>query len=332
MRYRLGLIIEALRDLYFLATIPLLRLLRALIVPLAALMGGRRRAEYALINLSNLLVSPLTRHLGRSRDAMESLDRFWDTYDRNGLEIYAEIMGDSKWFAGKRVLDFGCGVGRKAYELAANGAAEVVGIDLAERCIGVAQAKAGQNGCLSYLAVDLADLPDRGYRSAFDHVVSFTVFEHLSDPKSILAGLSELLAPGGRILIVFNYYHDKWGMHLGSFVSHPWPQAIFSEQILFEYWTDRLKDAHRRGGMGYFPADYRHGADGHNNDCFLNLNRWTVDDFERCVAASGWTIARRSMYSRSPLARLLGTRDGSALGKWLAGSGAYLLERAGGKA
>lgn len=327
MRYRLRLTIDALRDLYFLATIPLLVLARSIALWFAYTDSSRRKVDFRLIDLSNILVAPFTKHLRGARNAMVSLERYWETYDSSGLEIYSELAGRSDWFAGRRVLDFGCGVGRKAFELARGGAEQVVGVDLSDRCIRVAQQKAKSQASLRYIATDLSQLTSLGYRESFDYVVSFTVFEHLSDPKAVLAELTDVLKPDGEMLIVFNYVHDKWGMHLGAFVSHPWPQAIFPEKALFEYWTDQLRAAHQHGEMGYFPADYRHGAGRHNNDCFLNLNRWTSADFETCLAESGWKVTRRWMYSRSTLARVFGTRDNGGIGKWLAGSGAYLLTR-----
>lgn len=327
MGYRLTLLRESARDAYFLATIPALKLIRSITHPFATWMGVGESMDHALIRFSDFLVGPLTSHLSKSREAMASLETFWTDYDHNGLEIYAEICGDPTWYRGKRILDFGCGVGRKARELAVGGAAEVLGVDISSRSIQVAKQLGEGIGNLSYLDVDVTLLPGRGYAGHFDYVVSYTVFEHLDDLRAILDALSAVLAPKGRLIVVFNFIDDKWGAHLGAFISHPWPQAVFPEEMLFDYWTRRLRAAHHQDKMRYFPEDYRHGAGEHNNDCFLNLNRWKVLDFESYIAKAGWVVVRRSMYSRSALLRLFPVLEKLPFGKLLTGSGVYLLGR-----
>lgn len=327
MGYRLALLRESARDVYFLATIPALRLIRSIAHPLATKMGAGESVDHALIRFSDFLVEPLTRHLNKSRVAMSSLENFWSAYDHSGLEIYADICGDTTWYRDKRILDFGCGVGRKARELAVGGAAEVLGVDISSRSIQVAKKLGDGIDNLSYLDADVTLLPERGYAGYFDYVVSYTVFEHLDDPSAILEALSALLASRGRLIVVFNFIDDKWGAHLGAFISHPWPQAVFPEEVLFDYWTQRLHAAHRQDKMHYFPEEYRHGAGEHNKDCFLNLNRWTVSDFESCIAEAGWEMVRRSMYSRSALLHLFPLLEKLPLGKLLTGSGVYLLAK-----
>lgn len=327
MGYRLTLITEAARDAYFLATIPVLRLIRSIAHPLAEWMGIGEGMDHALIRLSDILVEPLTRHLSKSRQAMSSLENFWTTYDHNGLEIYADICGDNAWYRGRRILDFGCGVGRKAHDLAVGGAAEVLGVDISNRSIQVARKLGDGIGNLSYLDVDITLLPEQGYAGYFDYVISYTVFEHLDEPRAILDALSAVLAPKGRLIVVFNFIDDKWGAHLGAFISHPWPQAVFPERVLFKYWTKRLRIAHHQGMMNYFPSDYLHGTGEHNNDCFLNLNRWRFLDFESCVAEAGWEVVRCSMYSRSALLRFIPVLEKMQIGRLLTGSGVYLLEK-----
>jgi len=315
------------REIYYLALVP----------PLRALVwgaGGMRllgtsayeRALRALIRLSNALVYPLSGELRALVAHSRDLPTYWRTYDGADLDLYAAALECPDWFAGRKILDFGCGVGRKSFELARRGAAEVVGIDASSRSIAVARAMAPDVPHLRFEAKLARDLDPR-HEDHFDDVVSFTVFEHVSDVAGALRDIRRLLRPGGRGVIVFQHYDDRYGSHLKEFIHHPWPQLIFPEQALFDFWNRALAAAHARGEMGYFPAGYRHGFDGHNRDCFMNLNRLSIEQFESLVPASGLRIEREHFYSRSPLLAPFPFLERSPIGPHLRGSVAYVLAR-----
>jgi 2-polyprenyl-3-methyl-5-hydroxy-6-metoxy-1,4-benzoquinol methylase len=91
-----------------------------------------------------------------------------------------------------RTLDFGCGSGYGAAELA-EVAGIVVGMD---RFVPEAQARYGG---VRYLRADLKATPLRS--GHFDLVVSFQVIEHLVDPSRYLEAIAEALAPNATALI-----------------------------------------------------------------------------------------------------------------------------------
>lgn len=95
-----------------------------------------------------------------------------------------------------RALDVGCGSGRLMMRLAALGW-RVEGIEWDEDAARVAADATG-------LPVHIGDAA-RADRSIgrFDLIVMRHVFEHLSAPVQALASLSELLAPGGRIVLIY---------------------------------------------------------------------------------------------------------------------------------
>ncbi|MBB3772206.1 2-polyprenyl-6-hydroxyphenyl methylase/3-demethylubiquinone-9 3-methyltransferase [Angulomicrobium tetraedrale] len=98
---------------------------------------------------------------------------------------------------GLRLLDIGCGGGLLSEPLARMGA-EVVGIDPAERNIGVASLHAQESGVpVDYRAVTAEDLADAGER--FDVVLAMEVVEHVADVGLFLARASELVKPGGLL-------------------------------------------------------------------------------------------------------------------------------------
>jgi len=102
---------------------------------------------------------------------------------------------------GKRVLDVACGEGYGAFILARQGAAEVVGVDVAEDAIAIARHLFARDG-VEFIAGDAVDLSAiLGNRPLFDVIVSFETIEHVSEPRRFLEGIRRTLAPGGTIVL-----------------------------------------------------------------------------------------------------------------------------------
>ncbi|MEO5700726.1 MAG: bifunctional 2-polyprenyl-6-hydroxyphenol methylase/3-demethylubiquinol 3-O-methyltransferase UbiG [Casimicrobiaceae bacterium] len=103
------------------------------------------------------------------------------------------VVGD---LAGKRVLDVGCGGGILAEALAQRGA-QVLGIDLAERALGVAKLHKLESGVsVDYRLVSAETLAEE-MPAAFDVITCMEMLEHVPDPNGIVAACGRLLRPGG---------------------------------------------------------------------------------------------------------------------------------------
>lgn len=98
---------------------------------------------------------------------------------------------------GQRVLDVGCGGGILAESMARQGA-EVLGIDLAEKSLKVAQLHAleTQTQGLSYRQVAAEALAEE-MPGQFDVVTCMEMLEHVPDPASIVRACATLARPGG---------------------------------------------------------------------------------------------------------------------------------------
>ncbi len=100
--------------------------------------------------------------------------------------------------AGLVVLDLGCGTGRHALRLAADGA-EVTAVDFSEGMLAEARRKPGAER-VRFLVHDLHDplpLP----AGSFDRVVSGLVLEHLRDLDGFFREAYRMLRPDGRAVI-----------------------------------------------------------------------------------------------------------------------------------
>ena len=99
----------------------------------------------------------------------------------------------------QRVLDVGCGGGILADAMARKGA-DVLGIDLAEKSLKVAQLHALEAGTshITYRLVAAealaAEMPDQ-----FDVVTCMEMLEHVPDPASAVQACARLAKPGGWV-------------------------------------------------------------------------------------------------------------------------------------
>jgi len=99
--------------------------------------------------------------------------------------------------AGRQVLDVGCGGGILAESMAGRGA-RVLGIDLAEKLLKVAQLHALQTQAVTvtYRAIAVEALADE-MPAQFDAVTCMEMLEHVPNPASVVRACARLVKPGG---------------------------------------------------------------------------------------------------------------------------------------
>lgn len=100
---------------------------------------------------------------------------------------------------GKRVLDFGCGSGYGSAQIAGT-ATHVIAVDVAEEAVDYARARFARDNLIFHTIDPSSRLPF--VDSSFDTVLSFQVFEHVTDPSHYLAEIRRVLAPQGRLMLV----------------------------------------------------------------------------------------------------------------------------------
>jgi SAM-dependent methyltransferase len=185
--------------------------------------------------------------------------------DRPKLEV---LFGPSIWreLENKVVLDFGCGTGQDAIEIATRGAFKVIGVDIRDNVLNVAREEAARAG-VADRTVFVREPPEQ-----VDVVVSVDAFEHFADPADVLEQMKRHLRPGGRLLICFGppWYHPLGG-HL--FSVFPWAHLVFTERALIRWRSDFKTDGATRFGE----------VEG-------GLNQMTVRRFRRLVRHSGCGI------------------------------------------
>jgi SAM-dependent methyltransferase len=152
---------------------------------------------------------------------------------------------------GLRVLDLGCGSGRDVYALAqlVGAEGEVVGVDMTDEQLAVAQAHQGWHAkefgyanvrfIKGYIEkLDELDLQP----GSFDRIVSNCVINLSPDKDAVLKGVHRLLKPGGEF-----YFSDVYS-------DRRVPDAVREDSVLYGeclggalYWNDFLRLSHAAG-------------------------------------------------------------------------------------
>jgi cyclopropane fatty-acyl-phospholipid synthase-like methyltransferase len=137
---------------------------------------------------------------------LDSQEAISDDFYQNSLMHGESLLSNDEWLksssfddtrrfeslkialANKIVMDFGCGAGGFL----------ALAKQVAHRTVGVELDPIAKNYWRDRLEI-VTDIHDAG--TSFDFITAFHVFEHLKDPRQTLLSLSEVLNPGGKIII-----------------------------------------------------------------------------------------------------------------------------------
>ncbi|RZT89349.1 3-demethylubiquinone-9 3-methyltransferase [Azospira oryzae] len=131
--------------------------------------------------------------------------RWWDPksefkplHDINPLRL--DWIDANAGLAGKKVLDVGCGGGLLSEGMAERGA-QVTGIDLSEKALGVARLHLLESGrSVDYRHISAESLAAE-MPGSFDVVTCLEMLEHVPDPASTVAACAKLVKPGGQVFL-----------------------------------------------------------------------------------------------------------------------------------
>ncbi|MGA9769960.1 MAG: class I SAM-dependent methyltransferase [Blastocatellia bacterium] len=139
---------------------------------------------------------------------------YFDAIENYRYQEYAPWMKEAMGFdryAGRRVLEIGCGTGTDLLQFARCGA-HVTGLDLTPRSIEIARQRFSVYGCAGQFAIGDAEnlaFPDE----SFDLIYSFGVLHHAPDTERAITEAHRVLRRGGRAVVML--YHRAslyyWG-------------------------------------------------------------------------------------------------------------------------
>ncbi len=97
-----------------------------------------------------------------------------------------------------RIVDVGCGGGILTEGLAKKGA-DMLGIDLSEDLIDIADLHSLESGVKTNYKKISAEALAEAEPASFDHVVCMEMLEHVPEPGSVIAACAKMVKPGGYV-------------------------------------------------------------------------------------------------------------------------------------
>ncbi|MEO7539806.1 MAG: methyltransferase domain-containing protein [Pyrinomonadaceae bacterium] len=159
---------------------------------------------------------PRFAELGKiEQDKAETAENFgwqWTHFTQEDTKYSDQLLGwlqpvTKEFFAGKIVLEGGCGKGRHTKLAAEWGAAEVVGIDLGDG-VDSAFALTRELPNAHIVQCDIFKLP---LKKAFDYAFSVGVLHHTPDPKGAFISLASKVKKGGHISAwIYGAENNEW--------------------------------------------------------------------------------------------------------------------------
>lgn len=213
-------------------------------------------------------------------------------------------LGGKPDLTGKHVLDVGCGLGALGTDMAAAGAARVVGLDTETKLIEFARQYTAEvfprfRGVLEFYDEDLSRFND----GQFDVIVSKDSFEHIMDLEGMIREMKARLRPGGRIYAGFGpLYNSPFGHHgrVATFLpwrQFPWAHLWEKEATI----VARLNRLRARGGKIFTYSDAPITSIRE-----LGLSMYSLADYRRFIYGSGLNVVRFGVNrSRSALSKTL---------------------------
>jgi ubiquinone/menaquinone biosynthesis C-methylase UbiE len=212
---------------------------------------------------------------------------YWwgDHYEAAVDEAIQELHGSGVATEGRELLDVGCGDGIISLGLLRRGRlGRVTGMDIVDVDREFLAAEATRNGVAPLAAdepltfvrsePDQAPFPDE----SFDLATAWSVFEHVTEPRPLLADLLRVLRPGGVLFL------QVWPLWFSEHGSHLWP--FFDET--FVHLTRSPEEI--RAGLGAALGDERLAESMY--DLYESCNRHTVDDIQSALLDSGFGIGK----------------------------------------
>lgn len=210
---------------------------------------------------------------------------FREHYDSAAAQVIDFFAAEDVSLTGRKVADIGCGDGIIDLGVTKKAKPEsLVGFDLRLTDRRMLRRLANQQGVAGPIPNSLEfreskngvlSAPD----GAFDYAFSWSVFEHVEEPISLLREVRRILSPQGALMIqIFPLYFSEHGSHLWDWYPKGFAQFVNEDHQLLETvtanpgpdpdWAESL--------LWVYPR----------------LNRITLDDLQRSLLAGGFAVSK----------------------------------------
>lgn len=240
-----------------------------------------------LLKTVNKLFPPVEHPFNLQNEGKMSYAQWQYQWGGKTVECFAPKFTPEDIFAGKTVLDMGCGASGKSLYYLSIGAEKVVGADIVAHYKPEAESFARELGFqdrFTFLLGDALNLPVE--ENTFDVVIMNDFMEHIYDPEGALKEALRVLKPGGRIYINFPPYFHPTGAHMSDVIGIPWVHMLFPEKTLIQAYKDLVKglpDEQDRLSL-------RFSTDENGRETISYLNKMTIRRFHAIVKKMGLNL------------------------------------------
>jgi len=146
-----------------------------------------------------------TAPISTNRGSPERFGYSWNHYSgilpehEEQFRRWSAPLEPSDW-AGKRILDGGCGIGRNTYWPMTYGAASALAIDVDQRTLRQARQNLSVFPTAEVRYQSLYEIPQK---EEFDIAFSIGVVHHLEFPDRAVTSLAAAVKPGGKVLVCY---------------------------------------------------------------------------------------------------------------------------------
>jgi ubiquinone/menaquinone biosynthesis C-methylase UbiE len=209
---------------------------------------------------------------------------FTDHVAKPANEIAEFLAGTNVSLTGARVLDVGCGDGFidlgiiQKFQPSLLVGTDLFAVDLEDlKKLSLDHLKKPLPECLRFSECTETALPFPD--ASFDIVISWSVFEHVSDPVAVLKEIRRVLRPGGYMFLqIWPLFHSQRGSHLWNWYPEGWEHLQKSPDSLRTEISEKLSQSPELLESMLVDLD--------------TLNRLTMDQLQDSISASGMTIRR----------------------------------------
>ncbi len=212
------------------------------------------------------------------------------------LKVDKQLFRERMNLNGKRILDFGCGMGGMSLWYAKNWECQVVGVDIDPHHIEIAR-HLQQKFNTTNVRFEKRNILENPFETPFDLVILNDVVEHLASSilNPVFKAIYRTLKDDGQLFVSFPPWESPYASHLTHVIKIPWCQFL-PRQVLH-----KLIENHNRPIVGALESDLR--------SAYQGLNKMTVKKLKPLLKENGFQVAFRK--SHSILSRMPGLRESS---------------------
>lgn len=149
------------------------------------------------------------------------------------LKVDKKLIKETMNLNGKKVLDFGCGMGGMSLWYATNWNCEVYALDIDSHHIKIAKTLQ-EKYQVQNVTFDKRNILDEPLTEKYDMVFLNDVAEHIQFPilEAIMKQLHQSLSATGKIFVSYPPWQGPYASHVSHIVNMPWCQYLPEKMLL----------------------------------------------------------------------------------------------------